>query len=50
MPALCWALEIQQRPWTVLLQDSSRGLGSGHSPNPGKEAAEEESAITLDER
>lgn len=29
---------------------ASRGLGRGHSPNPGKEAAEEESAITLDER
>lgn len=27
-----------------------KGLGCGHSPNPRKEAAEEESAITLDER
>lgn len=26
-----------------------RGLGCRHSPNPRKEAAEEESAVTLDE-
>lgn len=32
------------------LRTASRGLGGGHSPNPRKEAAEEESAITLDER
>lgn len=28
----------------------SRALGRGHSPDPRKEAAEEESAVTLDER
>lgn len=26
-----------------------KGLGCGHSPNPRKEPAEEESAVTLDE-
>lgn len=34
---------------SVYYSNVFKGLGCGHSPNPGKEAAEEESAVTLDE-
>lgn len=34
---------------SVYYSNVFKGLGCGHPPNPGKEAAEEESAVTLDE-
>lgn len=34
---------------TAVTSSVFKGLGCGHSPNPRKEAAEEEGAITLDE-
>lgn len=51
--ARCWVLG--SRNGTASGAQPSQGClrggrGSGHSPNPGKEAAEEESAIALDER